>query len=139
MEATRRSLAQLDPDHALARLRISPAAPRSSEKPNSDLKYFVSPPLDTSTLAAHDFDVDARSGFMPPAAPVERLPSEWKEWEEALDDAMNAKLRVGDSSDITPDETERAQLWRKRVASVSGIILALQINFINFGRNRCLY
>jgi hypothetical protein len=119
MEAIWRSQSQLDPDHVLARVRISPVAQRPPEKTETDIKHAVAPLLDTSTLAAHDFDVDARSGFMPPEPPVERLPSEWQEWERVLDDAMNAKLRVGDSPDVTPDEVQRSQLWRERIAGVS--------------------
>jgi hypothetical protein len=121
MEATWRSLSQLGQDHALARVRISPVAQRLPENPEADFKYDVAPPLDTSTLAAHDFDVDARSGFMPPAPPVERLPSEWQEWEQILDDAMNANLRVGDSPDVTPDDAERSRAWRERVACVRAL------------------
>lgn len=128
MQTTWRSQSQLDPEHALARLRISPAAQRLPEKREADIKYAVAPLLDTSTLAAHDFDVDARSGFMPPTPPVERLPSEWEEWEQVLDDAMDANLRVGDSPDVTPDETQRSQLWRERVAGVS-TFLRLQNQF----------
>jgi indoleamine 2,3-dioxygenase len=40
---------------------------------------------DTTTLAAHDFDVDNRTGFMPPEPPLARLPSEWETWEAILD------------------------------------------------------
>jgi hypothetical protein len=138
MEATWRSHSQLDPDHALAQLRISPAAQRLPEKAEPDIKYAVAPLLDTSTLAAHDFDVDARSGFMPPAPPVQRLPSEWQEWEQVLDNAMNAKLRVGDTPDITPDEMQRSQLWRDRVADASAFLCLAEPISLTFRPIRCL-
>lgn len=55
--------------------------------------------FDTSTLAAHDFDVDTRTGFMPPDPPVARLPADWALWEDALDHAIASRLRVTDSPD----------------------------------------
>ncbi|KAG8841773.1 hypothetical protein FRB91_004699, partial [Serendipita sp. 411] len=105
----------LAPEHALARLRISPATLKSPKETPSHLYDFLSsPPLDTSTLAAHDFDVDVRSGFMPPEPPVSRLPSEWQEWEVVLQDAIDARLRLGDSPVIRPEETDRSALWREK-------------------------
>lgn len=125
MNTAWRSLSQFLPNHALAKSRVSPATYRSPGTAITSKTCTESPSLDTSTLAAHDFDVDVRSGFMPPEPPVQRLPSAWQEWEEALDDAIDAKLRVGDSINITPDEAERSQLWRKRVEKASSSPVAL--------------
>ena len=51
---------------------------------------------DTSTLAAHDFDVDTRTGFMPPQPPLTRLPSAWEPWESTLENAIVSKLQHAD-------------------------------------------
>ncbi|KAH8929245.1 Indoleamine 2,3-dioxygenase [Atractiella rhizophila] len=47
---------------------------------------------DTTTLAAADFDIDVRTGFLPPSPPVEDLRmipevsgSKWRTWEELLE------------------------------------------------------
>lgn len=63
----------LSPDHFLA-------------LPRPDILYGGAPAgaPDTSTLAAHDFDVDTRTGFMPPQPPLTRLPPQWELWELAL-------------------------------------------------------
>lgn len=83
---------------------------------------FLGPPqgvVDTTTLAAHDFDVDTRSGFMPPQAPLHRLPEAWKTWEQALEDAQRLQLQLGDKPDITAEEEEQSEVWRARVRAVS--------------------
>jgi indoleamine 2,3-dioxygenase len=74
--------------------------------------------VDTSTLAAHDFDVDTRTGFMPPQPPVARLPFEWEIWEVALDEAMQGKLQLGNKVDLSEEEAERSESWRGRVRKV---------------------
>ncbi|TFK49791.1 hypothetical protein OE88DRAFT_1662460 [Heliocybe sulcata] len=48
---------------------------------------------DISTLAAADFDVDNRTGFMPPQPPLARLPEEWEEWESVEDREMGERWR----------------------------------------------
>lgn len=80
------------------------------------------PPLgvvDTTTLAAHDFDVDARTGFMPPQPPLARLPELWAPWEAILDDAIRRKLKLGDALDLTDDKRDEAEAWRSRIREVS--------------------
>jgi indoleamine 2,3-dioxygenase len=72
---------------------------------------------DTTTLAAHDFDVDTRTGFMPPQPPLGRLPEQWEVWEATLDHAMCGKLQLGEKA-----EREAAALsesWRAHVRNVS--------------------
>ncbi|KAJ7767174.1 Indoleamine 2,3-dioxygenase [Mycena metata] len=82
---------------------------------------------DTSTLAAHDFDVDNRTGFMPPQAPPSRLQTEWEAWELALDHAIAEGLQLGEKPGITEAEMSRSESWRKGVRElpvipISGMI-----------------
>ncbi|KAG1821602.1 Indoleamine 2,3-dioxygenase [Suillus subaureus] len=71
--------------------------------------------IDTSTLAAHDFDVDTRTGFMPPDPPLSRLPAEWELWETALDAAMQAKLQLAVKPGLTAEEKNSSESWREHV------------------------
>lgn len=73
---------------------------------------------DTSTLAAHDFDVDTRTGFLPPQVPLTRLPLRWERWEEVLEDAGSRRLQLGDKVGITVAEQESSATWRAGIASV---------------------
>ncbi|KAF7307896.1 Indoleamine 2,3-dioxygenase [Mycena kentingensis (nom. inval.)] len=93
----------IPPDHFLALSRLD------SLLGTADVVY------DTSTLAAHDFDVDNRTGFMPPQPPPSRLPEEFEAWEVALDDAIAADLKLGDKPDITLVEAARSEDWRRSV------------------------
>ncbi|KAF8461761.1 Indoleamine 2,3-dioxygenase [Russula ochroleuca] len=82
---------------------------------------LVGPPagvVDTTTLAAHDFDVDTRTGFMPPDPPLTRLPSRWEPWEQLLDDAQSYRLQLGSKIGITDEEKARSESWRARVAQL---------------------
>ncbi|KZT02261.1 Indoleamine 2,3-dioxygenase [Laetiporus sulphureus 93-53] len=92
----------LPPDHFLA-------LPR----PDHGLAAAGTP--DTSTLAAHDFDVDTRTGFMPPQPPLARLPQEWEPWEAALDEALNNRLQLAEKRGLTEVEEAQSDRWRKRV------------------------
>ncbi|KAJ2917531.1 hypothetical protein MD484_g2861, partial [Candolleomyces efflorescens] len=81
----------------------------------------VGPPTgapDTTTLAAHDFDVDTRTGFMPPQQPLLRLPDEWELWEDTLDRAIASKLQLGSKVGLTEEEREISERWRARVREV---------------------
>lgn len=71
--------------------------------------------VDTTTLAAHDFDVDTRTGFMPPDPPISRLPSEWEPWEMILDQALSMKLQLAVKPGLTEDEMARSASWRESV------------------------
>lgn len=71
--------------------------------------------IDTSTLAAHDFDVDTRTGFMPPDPPLSRLPAQWELWETALDAAMQAKLQLSIKRCLTVEEKNSSESWREHV------------------------
>ncbi|KAJ6507695.1 Indoleamine 2,3-dioxygenase [Mycena vitilis] len=79
---------------------------------------------DTSTLAAHDFDVDNRTGFMPPQAPPSRLPENWEAWEVVLDAAIAEGLQLGDKPGITPAEMSQSESWRQRVRELPVIPIA---------------
>ncbi len=99
-------MALLSPDHFLA-------LPRPG--------VFVGPPsgvVDTTTLAAHDFDVDTRTGFMPPDPPLVRLPMQWEPWEQLLDDAQVHRLQLGSKHDITDEEMVQSESWRAHVRQV---------------------
>lgn len=71
--------------------------------------------VDTTTLAAHDFDVDTRTGFMPPHPPLTRLPPAWEPWEVLLDDARDGKLQLGEKPDLSEADRARSDRWRARV------------------------
>lgn len=75
--------------------------------------------VDTSTLAAHDFDVDTRTGFMPPDPPLSRLPGQWELWEMTLEVAMQEKLQLAVKPGLTVEDEKKSQSWRHRVKQVS--------------------
>ncbi|PWN36142.1 Indoleamine 2,3-dioxygenase [Meira miltonrushii] len=72
---------------------------------------------DTSTLAAADYDVDVRSGFLPPQEPVYRLQGIEEElWETALDRARSLPLRIGGGGIATTKEARKqARQWRRDI------------------------
>ncbi|KAK1221994.1 hypothetical protein PQX77_015173 [Marasmius sp. AFHP31] len=100
-------LNSLPPDHFL-----------SQPRPDSSNPTFPGV-VDTTTLAAHDFDVDNRSGFMPPQEPLGRLPAQWEAWEEVLDAAISDRLQLGEKADQGVQEREKSLRWRSRVREVS--------------------
>ncbi|KAK0536054.1 hypothetical protein OC834_001312 [Tilletia horrida] len=83
---------------------------------------------DTSTLAAADFDIDVRSGFMPPEPPVERLASASaagsgnaveRTWEHMLDRARILPLRCGGGGRAESVEARRAAWqWRRDIRTM---------------------
>lgn len=97
---------RLDPNHFLSLSRPNALSVLSEEVP------------DTTTLAAHDFDVDARTGFMPPQPPLARLPSEWEAWECTLESAIRQKLQLGDSPGLHQEEKDKSEAWRVHVRSL---------------------
>jgi hypothetical protein len=85
---------------------------------------IIGPPagvVDTTTLAAHDFDVDNRTGFMPPQPPLSRLPTNWELWEITLEYAMHAKLQLGDKYDLPAADKARSETWRAHVRQVTNV------------------
>lgn len=87
--------------------------------PRPDLGLPAVGTPDTSTLAAHDFDVDTRTGFMPPEPPLVRLPEEWQLWEAALDDALTSRLQVSDKADLTAEDQAQSDRWQARIREAS--------------------
>ena len=85
---------------------------------------------DTTTLAAHDFDVDNRTGFMPPEPPLARLPSEWETWEAILDSALTKRLKLYNGFNTTDDNRVESAAWREGVRKVSGIPAAIRMTRI---------
>lgn len=106
----------------------TPASSMTSSSPSQ--QHFLSLPRpdalagpqagvpDTTTVAAHDFDVDARSGFMPPQPPLARLPAAWELWEVALEQAVSQKLKLGSAKDLTREKEEESERWRRWVSEV---------------------
>ena len=75
--------------------------------------------VDTTTLAAHDFDVDTRTGFMPPDPPIARLPKQWEPWEAVLEHATKQKLQLAIRRDLSVEDAEKSAAWRAQVREVS--------------------
>ncbi|SJX64078.1 related to BNA2-tryptophan 2,3-dioxygenase [Sporisorium reilianum f. sp. reilianum] len=92
---------------------------------------------DTSTLAAADFDVDVRSGFLPPEAPVRRLGGLHAEhWEQALDQAKCIPLmQSGGGATITQHQRLLARRWRRSLRQMPVLPLSDELaNDIRFAR-----
>lgn len=72
---------------------------------------------DTTTLAAADYDIDVRSGFLPPETPVARLEGiEEDIWENMLDVARQIPLRIGGGGiDVSDDDRKNARRWRRDI------------------------
>lgn len=89
--------------------------------PRPDIDHGLSTDIpDTSTLAAHDYDVDTRTGFMPPEPPLARLPPQWEQWEALLDNAFfPARLRHVDSPELSDEDRTNSERWRACVRAVS--------------------
>ena len=118
-------LHNLPPEHFLA-------------QPRPDAAF--GPPMgavDTTTVAAHDFDVDTRTGFMPPQAPLTRLPEQWEHWEATLDDAVASELQLGDKRDLSDQDKSRSERWRARVREVSASVLESLFAYQNKQLTRC--
>ncbi|KAG8678762.1 hypothetical protein FRC09_019562, partial [Ceratobasidium sp. 395] len=78
---------------------------------------------DTSTVAAHDFDVDVNTGFMPVQAPMTRIPlevsTELQAWERTLDQGLALHMKLGDQLHLyEPGETEKNERWRATVRAL---------------------
>ena len=92
---------------------------------------------DTSTLAAADFDVDVRSGFLPPEAPIARLEGMHEQlWETALDQAKQIPLSQGGGGILITQEQRRlARQWRRSIRQMPVLPLGeLLTNDIRYAR-----
>lgn len=85
--------------------------------PRQNVSHLGTVP-DTSTLAAHDFDVDVRTGFMPPSPPLARLPSTYAIWEQLLDDISTKRFKLGERKDLTEKDRVASETWRRKVQQV---------------------
>lgn len=74
--------------------------------------------FDVSTVAAADYDIDVRSGFMPPAEPVARLLGEFSVWEDILDAALGRLQLAADLVDASEGQRRYVAEWRTRVKQV---------------------
>jgi indoleamine 2,3-dioxygenase len=83
-----------------------------------DPSHFLAPRPITSTLAAHDFDVDNRTGFMPPRPPLRRLPPQWELWESLLDRAKSEQIQLGNKPDLTDEAKATSEKWRRDVRAM---------------------
>ena len=81
---------------------------------------------DTTTVAAHDFDIDTRKGFMPPRSPTSHLPPFWDQWEAILSDAISQSLQLGDKAYLPDSEKRKSEMWRDRVRNVSCITITIK-------------
>jgi indoleamine 2,3-dioxygenase len=69
-------------------------------------------------ILAQDFEIDARTGFIPPIIPISRLPSQWEAWECALDDLKANRLQLGSKSNLSVQDTSASEAWRFRIREV---------------------
>ncbi|KAF8313592.1 Indoleamine 2,3-dioxygenase [Clavulina sp. PMI_390] len=74
-----------------------------------------SSPYDVSTVAAADFDVDVRSGFMPPTEPVARLSGSFERWEDIMEAAEGRVKLAADLDSSSPQEQDYIRRWRAQV------------------------
>lgn len=89
--------------------------PSSSQRSESTLTTALP---DTSTLAGADFDVDVRSGFLPPESPLDRLGDHLPEsqWEHLLVEARRVGLKInGGGIAVDDDHRRRCRQWRRHV------------------------
>lgn len=120
--------------HGAATAAPAPQSPAMPPNHFLDLPHHVQPGPeldgvvpDTSTVAAHDFDVDVNTGFMPTRAPLTRLPEDVGKlmvWERVLDEGLALGMKLGDQLDrFGPEETEKNERWRAAVRAVCIVIL----------------
>lgn len=94
----------------------------SLERP-SLLNPFPAAGVDTSTVAAADFDVDTHTGFMPPDPPIRRLAGAFATWEDTLERAAG-RLKLG--ATVNSDrEKEESSRWRESVRQVRNLLQLL--------------
>lgn len=76
-------------------------------------------------VAAQDFDIDSRTGFVPPQPPLARLPERWESWETTLEAARSKRLKLAAASDLTAEDEAASEDWRRRVREVSNAAYAV--------------
>ena len=99
-------------------LSLPPSYAHSSLPESSGTQSHASGGLapNVASLAAADYDVDVRTGFLPATKNLERLPQDWDLWEDALaaarGETVNDGLRL-------KGPREKDRLWRQGVETVS--------------------
>ena len=81
-----------------------------------------------SNITSHDvsnFDIDSITGFMPLHQPISRLSEPWNAWEGILDEAIHSQLKLGDSKDLTEEDIQRNESWRKKAREVDSLLFIL--------------
>ena len=83
-----------------------------------------------SRIVAQDFDIDTRTGFVPPIVPISRLPNQWEPWERVLDNLQSNRLSLGDKKNLSTEDAARSEAWRARVREVLCHNIGLPLNII---------
>ncbi|KAA1095607.1 hypothetical protein PGTUg99_008987 [Puccinia graminis f. sp. tritici] len=93
------------------------ANPKLATASSSARQFFdSSDSTDTTTLASADFDVDVRSGFLSPSAPLNRISNPvYQPWEDALETISKSISQTADQDQDTK-LIEIAE-WKKFIAS----------------------
>ncbi|PWN47536.1 IDO-domain-containing protein [Violaceomyces palustris] len=109
---------------------LSPTTTSTTSRHNHGLTDTGHAMPDTSTLAAADFDIDVRSGFLPPEAPVEKLGGEHGyHWETALIEAKTLPLMQGGGGVGYSLEKRRAALrWRRSIREMPVLPLSEELS-----------
>jgi len=100
-------------------LRPPPPAGHLLAQPRS--RVPIPGTIDVSTTSAHDFDVDATTGFMPSQPPLSQLPDRYHQWEALLQDAIESRLRPVDHTRFDDSDKANSAEWRKRMEEI-GVI-----------------
>ena len=70
-----------------------------------------------------DFEVDYKTGFLPPQHPISSLPEEFDLWESALASAHDCLSLGEDKSAAAVAKRESSRRWRQALESVSRLPL----------------
>lgn len=104
----------MDGKHLLSHRLVDFTQPRSYTPATSETDLAA---IHTSSLAEAEYDVDLQSGFLPPQAPMCRLPSApYTIWEDAWDATSGFRPGVGEEND------ERVKRWRHYIREEMPVI-----------------
>ena len=96
----------------------TPSGDRFSALPGTTHHGVDSEP-DTYMLDGDDFDVNVKTGFLPPQPPLIRLTPQYEIWEQTLDDASSLQLKLGERNDLTEKDRMESATWRRVVEEVN--------------------
>lgn len=118
MGAAASAFAALPADHFLSRPRVA-LAQEGLAGPSAR--------PDLTTLAGADYDVDVRSGFLPPAPPLARLPpGPWQVWEDAWDATDGLRAGQGEARNVKTKEWRTAVREKLPVVDVRPLSMAVE-------------